>query len=332
MNKQLNLTVSDSKSNFANYSYEDYKKNSKHFDKIDIILIISFCIIFIVGVTGNSVVIYLTRCKNSKLSSMKRLIFYLALIDLFASICNPIMFIYWTVTGFSEWHFGEFLCKLLPSLTRITVNASIGLIILITVDRCLTIKNTFGFRFKKKHINIATIITLLVSVAFELPYTIYQEKRHYQTCEVHDASIPGFTYPMITLLIIRDVLFIIMFSLTISIIHLELHNKERVHFLNDQKNIEKTKRIITMLIVMAVVFVILVFPRDILHLAYNISWLNEPGIPYNKTFKDVNSFLKVLHMCNSVCNVFIYARLHYSFRRRLIRLAKSFTIKTTSKQ
>ena len=64
-------------------------------------------------------------------------------------------------------------------------------------------------------------------------------------------------------------------------------------------------------------FMLLVFPRDLFHVIYLISQLHPPRIPYTVTVLHINSALKILHMANSVVNVFIYAKLHSHFRHTL---------------
>jgi len=294
-------------------------------DTKDILLVISFCIIFIVGVSGNTLVCFLFKPKkNRQLSTMERLIFYLAIADLTASILNPTMFIYWTVTFFKQWHFGMVGCKILPSLTRISVTFSLSIILIITLDRCHVIRKPFDKQLKKKHVNIIVLISLFISILSEFPYTYYQIPNPKSTCQVPDSEIPGFAYPTITIVILRDLLFIFIFSITVFLIYRELYNKEHMRVLKSRKrNASKNKKILHMLTFMAVIFILLVFPRDILHLIFMITWMNPPGVSYTKAFLDLNSLLKVLHMCNSICNVFIYARLHGRFRKNLLRLTKS---------
>ena len=300
---------------------------TEHITKLDTkdkILISAFCLIFFIGVFGNLLVCYIFKFKTRKrLSTMEKLILYLAVADLVSSITNPTMFIYWTVTKHKAWHFGDVGCKILPSLTRITVSFTIGIILIITIDRCRVICQPFEAQFKHYHIVIAISVTFVLSVMSDLPYTIYQEVNPLSTCQVPNTEIPGFAYPIISIYILRDIFFVLIFSISTYFIYRELYEEEHLQTLQNQNHLKKTKRVMIMLITMAILFTLLVFPRDILHVSFMISWLSPPGIPYTKAFLDINSFLKILHMCNSICNPFIYARLHGNFRRRLIRLTKS---------
>ncbi|XP_066930682.1 C5a anaphylatoxin chemotactic receptor 1-like [Clytia hemisphaerica] len=297
--------------------------NIQSLDNRDVLLISCFAVIFLIGVAGNLLVCYVfLRRQTNSLSTMELLIVFLAVADLIASIFNPLVFIYWTVTFHKAWHFGWIGCKILPSLTRITVTVSFGIILIITVDRCVVICFPFRRNMKRNEVYISVAGALLFAILSELSYTIYIEVNPLSTCQVPDSRIPGFVYPHLAFLVLRDVAFLPIFTVTVNLIHKHLYNKEVISTLREQRVVKKTRKIMQMLIIMAFVFVVLVYPRDILHVTFNISWLNAPGIPYTKAIIDVNSSLKVLHMCNSVCNVFIYARLHGKFRRRVFKLIK----------
>ena len=71
---------------------------------------------------------------------------------------------------------------------------------------------------------------------------------------------------------------------------------------------------------LAIVFIVLVFPRELLHLVYMMSWKVGEGFPYTHTLRNINSFLKILHMSNSIANIFIYAGLMGRFRKKLYGL------------
>ena len=226
------------------------------------------------------------------------------------------------MTRHSAWHFGQLFCKVLPSLTRITVSLSIGIILIITIDRCQVICNPFHRQYTKLQINLLIAITVLLSIGFDLPHIIHHRIGPSETCRVQSIRDIKFAYPAVALLIFRDFLFILTFSVTVSLIYKQLYNAKRKRALKEQNHHIKSKRIVFMLLVMAVLFIVMVFPRDLFQLVFLITWLRPPGITFNKTLLEINSFLKVLHMCNSLCNIFIYAQLHDKFRRRLLRLTK----------
>lgn len=310
MSKDINLTA------LAKGSHAYATHNIRKLDTKDIILLTSFALIFLVGVSGNALVCYIFNKQTMRLSTMELLMVILAAADLFSSFFNPLMFTYWTVTIHKAWHFGDFGCKLLPSLTRISVSFTFGIILIITIDRCIVICFPFKRALKRYEVHLLVMLSLLLSVLTELPYTIHQEVNPMTTCQVPDSTIPGFIYPFVIFSVSRAIFFVAIFSTTVFLIYRTLYDKEHVTTMKHQKHVQKTKKIMQMLVTMAITFFLLVYPREILHITFNFSWLSPPGIAYTKEFLDINSFLKVLHMCNSICNVFIYSRLHGKFRRR----------------
>ena len=71
-----------------------------------------------------------------------------------------------------------------------------------------------------------------------------------------------------------------------------------------------------MLFANAIVFIILVLPKDLFTVVYTASYLNGHGID-PAIGLEVNSSLKLIQKCNSIVNIFIYAKLHTSFRERI---------------
>ena len=320
----LQTTLHENIKNNKNDGSDHPTEHIESMDTRDLILISCFVAIFIIGIAGNLLVCYVFLWRNTKnaLTTMELLIVFLAVADLVASIFNPFMFIYWTITFHKAWHFGKIGCKILPSMTRITTTLSFGIILIITVDRCVVICFPFRRNMKRTEVFMSVFAALIFAITSELCYTIYIRVNPESTCQVPDTSIPGFLYPNLIFSITRDLAFLIIFSVTVSLIYMTLYNRDVVATLREQRVVKKTQKIIQMLIIMALVFILLIYPRDILHIAFNISWQFPPGIPYTKAFLDVNSFLKVLHMCNSICNVFIYARLHGKFRRRVFQMLR----------
>ena len=283
-------------------------------------LTFSFCVIFIVGVCGNLLVCSLFKNKvKVRSTEIENLIYYLAYVDLVASIVNPVVWTYWTVTHHKVWHFGQIGCKILPSLTRILVSVSMGIISLITVDRYYVICRPYEERIARWKIKVALVLVVVFSVAIDIPYIFHQEVKPGRTCGVQNVSLQSFIYPIIVCLISRDVAFAFMFCGTVYKIRGVLNDHQKKEAVKQLRKEKSLSRVTVMLTVMATIFMFLVFPRDVLHIVYFTSWLTPPGLPFNKTILDVNSALKVLHMTNSVVNVFIYSRLHGKFRKRLRR-------------
>ena len=135
-------------------------------------IVVGFLFISIFGIIGNSFTIYVFKPKRnrSKLKQMNLLIFYLAIIDLVSSILNPSLFVYWEITQYSRWDFGEFLCSVLPSFRKISMVVSLGVILLITMERALVISNFQDVSISCRKINVFVFATILASIFTEINY------------------------------------------------------------------------------------------------------------------------------------------------------------------
>ena len=75
------------------------------------------------------------------------------------------------------------------------------------------------------------------------------------------------------------------------------------------------------LLTMGVVFILLVYPQEILNLTYTLSWIvhKDNGIDPVLAFK-LNKWLKLIRTANSCANIFIYAHMQSRFRRYILRI------------
>ena len=223
-------------------------------------------------------------------------------------------------------------CVVLPSLTRVTVSISMGIISIITIERYYIICNTFQQQLSQLKIKLLLAAVILLSVMIDLPNILNYRINNDGGCGIHHTSLTGYDVPMVTILLTRDVLFLIMFCGTIYRIRTVLTSHERKINMKKIHETKKLSRVVLVLIVIGVLFIIMVFPRDILHVTYFISWFSPPGIGLGG-IKALNTTLKILHMANSVVNVFVYSKLHGKFRKRMKRkCSRIFSSKRREKQ
>ncbi|XP_066920961.1 neuropeptide Y receptor type 1-like [Clytia hemisphaerica] len=349
----------------------------------DYVFVIAFTLIFVTGVIGNSLVIYIFKHRQRRITTpMELIIIYLAVTDLIASVFNSLLYIYLHITSFSHWDFGPFMCVLLPSITTVSVSMSLGLIILITIERCRVLSNPFDGMFDKKHVHYMVAFVFIISIANEIPYikdlhithrgvatykcvksnlaasytqkkgiefktfpescnknktlqsfehtlSTYDETTLFscvlQSCHEVDKCMPRSTQEymkgrLITL-VIRDVLFISVFTVCNLFIYQALKGDDEREKILKQSGINHTRinptKMCIMILALAIVFAVLVLPKDIYHIVYLARLLNKDHSISGEKAVDINSALKLLQSFNCVANVFIYARLHGSFRKSL---------------
>ena len=99
----------------------------------------SFVLLF--GTLGNAYVIFVFGCNKNSRTSYETLLLILVVVDLCCSIFSPSLFIYGTLTKYKQWHFGEFGCKVIPSIFSLNVSVSQGILIMISIERYRNITN-----------------------------------------------------------------------------------------------------------------------------------------------------------------------------------------------
>ena len=253
--------------------------------KEDIVLVTGYAMVILVGVAGNALVLLVFSPRWKRGPIIDLLILYLALFDLLASIFGPFVFLYWLITCDRRWHFGSIGCKILSTLCRIFTDISIGVILIMAIDRCRAIVTPLKERFCRHKIHLAVAIAVILSVLCESYYINAVFINNRGLCSVLSVNDPIYSYPLIVLTIVRNVAFITIFSITTISVYVKLYNSNNSRLLRTNSRRQRCLRsaqVIKMLVIMAVVFAVAVIPRDIFHLAYTISWMipHSQGINY----------------------------------------------------
>ena len=399
-------------------------------------IVVGFVFISLFGIIGNSVAIYVfkPRPTRTKLRQMNLLVYYLAVIDLVSSILNPMLFLYWEFTDHSRWDFGSFLCTALPSFRQISIVISLGMILLIIMERALSITTFQRVQLTSKKINVFVFIVILLSTLTEFDYIVslknspkesmlkvscvlfgkehrnaiaskpisdvsnffpnntrfmflfttsytcdqieakkmtaknisinsnfrlykgsnakfvkqthkYLLKRDYNekcrmfcnpakaTCELHTTKTVA--YFRLGKVIVRYSIASMIVIVCNMLIYKTIHNKERKSVLMDQTYLVKPRRVLRLLTAMAVIFLLLVLPKEVFDVVYQFLSI-DTDVRKLHILSDIQMFLALLQTVNCVCNVFIYARLHKRFkttcRKSMERISLILTIKGNSRR
>ena len=190
---------------------------TSEFSCTDILLITSYVLVFVFGVVGNALICYiftyaLHNEKRNKVTGLfKKMIFYLAVVDLISSIINPAFYIYWQATHARKWHFGTIGCIFIPSLTRIVTDMSLYIILVMTMNRCYVICCPLQRSCSERVIKGMIFGFFVVSVLSEIPAMIHQEVKREASCQVTNSSTMSYALPRIVYICSKDVIFVIVF-------------------------------------------------------------------------------------------------------------------------
>lgn len=104
----------------------------------DIIALIIFAFVFLVGVPGNALVVWVTKSEARR--TINAIWFLnLAVADLLSCLALPTLFV--SIIYDNHWFLGDAACRILPSLILLNMYASILLLATISADRFLLVFN-----------------------------------------------------------------------------------------------------------------------------------------------------------------------------------------------
>ncbi|KAM8869151.1 chemerin-like receptor 1 [Spinachia spinachia] len=140
---------------------------------IRIVSLFIYSVILVFGILGNGAVIYVTGCR------MKRTVnsvwfLNLALADfLFTAF---LIFSIISVSQEHQWQFGEFMCKLNSFVTVVNMFASIFLLTVISLDRCLSIWVVVWAQNKRTVLKaqVTCVVVWMAAVVCSIPYAHFR--------------------------------------------------------------------------------------------------------------------------------------------------------------
>ena len=97
-------------------------------------MVSAYSIVALFGITGNISVIYYFKAIRHQRNSSNTFIISLAVADLLASFFIPLLMIP-DLFSYNNWEFGQIGCKIVPSISLLTMLASSFNMMVISIDR-----------------------------------------------------------------------------------------------------------------------------------------------------------------------------------------------------
>lgn len=155
-------------------NFTNNEEQSEEHSKLTIaILGTLYSLIFLIGITGNSLVVYVVCVKKTMQSVTNLFIMNLALSD----ILMCLLAVPFTPISFFQdyWILGKFLCHLIPFSLGISVYVSTLTSLAIAIDRYFVIVHPFKPRMKLGVCCLLIAVVWIVSISISLPLAIYIE-------------------------------------------------------------------------------------------------------------------------------------------------------------
>lgn len=288
---------------------------------MQIIFIFFYAVIFILGVTGNSIVIYIVVRNKSMQTITNVFIANLAVSDvMMCLLAVP----FTPISAFvNNWIFGEFLCHLVPMTLMVSVYVSTLTSTAIAVDRYFVIVHPFKPRMKTK-VCLALIVAIwLVAISISLPLGIYQKIGYEPTddtyaCTEHWPKETARQFFTVTSLILQYIVPCSIICYCYIDVSIVLTNRSRARVGTgsrsrdrDEIEIRRKRRTNRMLVAMISIFVVCWLPLNINHI---ITEYNQQY--HNWHFYYLIFFTShVIAMSSTVYNPFLYAWMNDNFRK-----------------
>ncbi|KAG9341783.1 hypothetical protein JZ751_018505 [Albula glossodonta] len=267
-----------------------------------------YCVTFLLGTTGNGLVIYVTGFKMRK--TVNSIWFLnLAVADFLFTAFLPFSIV--NLSRGADWPFGDFMCKFNSLVTVLNMFTSIFLLTAISLDRCLATWVVVWAKNKRtpRKVEVVCIIIWLAALGCSLPYTVFRTTASKGNKTKCINKIDKITYNQLA--IIRFVIgFLIPFLIIVSsYVAIAL----RVRSLQRQRKYKSIRTIVA--VILAFFFCWLPF-HIIYFLEFN-SRVLTPNPAFRKAMRIALPLSFSLATLNSCMNPLLYVFMCKDFKRKL---------------
>ncbi|XP_061524768.1 LOW QUALITY PROTEIN: neuropeptide Y receptor Y2, like [Phycodurus eques] len=298
---------------------------------VQVVLIAAYSAIILLGLVGNSLVIYVVYRFKSLRTVTNFFIANLAVADLLVNaLCLPFTLVY-TLQG--EWRFGGALCFLVPFAQGLAVHVSTLTLNVIALDRHRCIVHHLETRMRKDTCFGVIALTWLLSAALASPLAIFREYGSFTLGPGHSIQVcteqwPGSgtdgTVYSVAMLVLQYFLPLAI----ISFAYARIWSKLRGHVgpaeggsdgaSAGSERRRRRRKTTKMLVTMVVVFAVSWLPYHAFQLATDIDG-SVPDMPH---FRLLYTLFHVVAMCSTFANPLLYGWMNRNYRAAFLAAFK----------
>lgn len=269
-----------------------------------------YSLICFLALLGNCLVI-LTYVHFKRIKTMTDIfLLNLAVADLLFAFSLP----FWAASVMTNWPLGQFLCKAMYAIYKITFFSGMFLLTCISVDRYFSItKAVSAHRCRSNAIHygrIASVVTWVIAVFFSLPEIIFSNVNSNNTCVAYNNGKEDLR---ISMLVSQMVLGFILPALVMVFCYSCI-----IKTLVQARNFERNKAL-KVIFAVVTVFVVSQLPYNVV---MGLSTHNTTVCDFDNNLlyaMDVSQGIAFLRCC---LNPFLYAFIGVKFRNDLLKLTK----------
>ena len=285
------------------------------------IFVLFYCVIFLLGLSGNSLVVFVVLRNKSMQTITNIFITNLAVSDimmcLFAVPFTPLS------AFMRSWIFGDALCHILPMTLGVSVYVSTLTSTAIAIDRYFVIVHPFKPRMKVFVCMLLIVAIWIISISISLPLAIYQivmwvETDQAYACHEHwpgDVPRQFFTVTSLILQYIVPCSIISFCYFRVSMV-LRVRAKNRIgsgsnNREREEQELKRKRRTNKMLIAMIAIFVVCWLPLNIMHITADF---RHKIVEFNY-YVFLFFIAHVIAMSSTIYNPFLYAWMNENFKK-----------------
>ncbi|XP_044139542.1 probable G-protein coupled receptor 34 [Bufo gargarizans] len=280
-----------------------------------------YSVIFIIGLMGNGLALYVFLCIHSKRNSVQVYLLNAAIADLLLIVCLPFRIMYHLS---EEWKMGIVFCKVIGNLFYMNMYISIVLLGLISMDRYVKVKKSqrrHGVSKRKCSIQICCClwVAAVLSGMFLIATQSIKEQSAPNMCfhythrkdQIWQAAFNYFVVLIFWIVFVFMILSYVKIGKTLQRI-----SRERAYIPNAGKYNTTAYKSFVVLFIFTICFV----PYHTFRIIYIVTQLNTLSCYWVDKVHKINEITLMLSALNSCLDPIMYFLLSNSVRRTVTRL------------
>lgn len=286
-------------------------------------------LVFLLGLVGNSLVIFVFSTRWTKLKNCEMFMLSLAVADLVGTIIMPVkMFL--DLIGHDFYMIGDVGCKIISSLSVTTITVSSLTLLVISIDRYIIVK--WPLRKTPERWKTAMLVLATWLISFALSFIFFLDGR-IRLWDNPEDDISSFvcrnfmsrkeekTY-IILMVVVQIVIPLTVMTILYVLITILLRQTAKSDLFRHQERemrarLRRNRKATILFVTLVTTYYVFVLPSNIFILLYTFG---ETGSLDYKQLLTTYTLMHMVLMLNSCVNPIIYSNLHTSFRRSTLKL------------
>ncbi|XP_074156914.1 putative G-protein coupled receptor 34 [Sminthopsis crassicaudata] len=289
---------------------------------LSVVLTVFYSFIFIVGLVGNIIALYVFLGIHRKRNSIQIYLLNVAIADLLLIFCLPFRILYHVNKNI--WILGVILCKTVGMLFYMNMYISIILLGLISLDRYIKINRSIhqhkALTTKQSIYICCTVWAVAITGFLTMIISTLKKGGHNSTMCFHYRDKHNAKGEAIFNYIIVIVFWLIFLLLILSYIKIANYllkiSKRRANFPNSGKYHTTARNSFIVLIIFTICFV----PYHAFRFIYITSQLKTPNCYWKEIFHNINEIMLVLSSFNSCLDPVMYFLMSSNIRKIIYQL------------